>query len=101
MLKNIVQEVWQVFGNHPVLLTIIIIFLMFFITVLILGWPGFKIDVNEDAPDMDFENSGFPEPTKEPSIHEDYTVEWKQTGLELGDNGFPSTITGTFTLRRR
>ncbi len=100
MLEYIILEIWQTI-NHPVSVTILLIFFMFFVVVLVNGWPHLRSGVNEDAPDMDFENSGFPDPTNEPSVYEDYTFEWKQTGLELGDNGFPSTILGIVTLRRK
>ena len=105
MLENFLLEIGQMgqsLKGHPGWISLVLIFFMFFITVLVNGWPDFHRGENEDAPDMDFESMGFPEPTNEPSVdHEDYSLEWKQTGLELGDNGFPSKIIGIVTLRRR
>lgn len=85
------EQLMKIFDSHPILGTILILASMFFFTVWWKDWPENLFSATLGASDEEEEDEE--EETK-------YSVNWQQTRINMGPNGFPESVEGTFTIKK-
>ena len=75
------------FETHPFLVTFLILASMFFLSIWWRGWPT----INEDNDTDDFLDE---------DEEKKFSITWEQTTINTNERGLPTSIEGTFTIKK-